>query len=493
MFSPSDFRELFQPNYCERRVWLTANRPDLASEDVEFIELVQEKGLAVEDAHVKTVGPVETPEYEIGDFPTGFEETRRLIESKTPIIYQGVLMSKDGQFTVIPDLLILDRRTGHYKIRDVKLARNLDNHPEIELGLGLCQLVAEEILGYAPIVEVAIGDGQLISPFQVPDKKVILGCIRRIEELESLDDEPLEPSGWSKCNPCPFFDHCWGLAWESCDVCTISGIEQGMSRALWVNGIRTWEDALRIGINGLANITFQRGSQIQQIGPTRADKIIRQARCLAKSTYERKSTLVLPHSYSKGDRPIVIFDIENNIFGELGLQVDVYLWGLMVVTSDDTQVQELVLSPPDDEGDAEGWRRFLSAISKIFKEHGDIPIVHFSSHERTWMINYINRYGDTKGIGQRVLNNMWDLYRALVDCVILPVPSYSLKQIENFVGFKRTQEEYGGSWSIVRYNKYLQAATEQEKEAVLNEIRIYNREDLLSTYSVYKWLEAHCC
>ena len=107
MFSPSDFRDLFQPNYCERRVWLAANRPELALEDVEFNELIQGKGLAVEDAHVTTVGPVEIPAYPVGDMPSGFEETRRLIELKTPIIYQGVLMSKDGEFTVVPDLMLL--------------------------------------------------------------------------------------------------------------------------------------------------------------------------------------------------------------------------------------------------------------------------------------------------------------------------------------------------------------------------------------------------
>lgn len=152
MFSPSDFRDLFQPCYCGRRVWLAVNRPDLRFEDITFSDLVQRKGLALEDSHVQTVGPVETPEYPEGDIPSGFVEKCRLIELKAPIIYQGVLMSEDDQFTVIPDVLILDKVTGHYKIHDVKLARNLDYHPEIELGLGLCKLVAEEVL------EVSLGN-----------------------------------------------------------------------------------------------------------------------------------------------------------------------------------------------------------------------------------------------------------------------------------------------------------------------------------------------
>ena len=173
----------------------------------------------------------------------------------------------------------------------------------------------------------------------------------------------------------------------------------------------------------------------------------------------------------------------------MSFQVDFYLWGFIVVASDEVQKQELIISPPDEKGDYEGWQQFLSTMSQIFNEYGDIPIIHFSSHEKTWVNNYIKRYGDTDKVGQSVLKNLWDLYRTLTSCVILPVPSYGLKQLESFVGFKRTQEEYGGSWSIVRYNQYLQAPTSEEAERILDEIRLYNREDLLATYSVYKWLE----
>jgi len=473
-------------------VWLAANRPDLAFEDIEFNELVKGKGLAVEDAHVQTVGPVESPTYPEGDISSGFEETLKLIKSKIPIIYQGVLMSHDGQFTAIPDLLILDRKTGGYKVRDVKLATNLDNHPEIVLELGLSKMVAEEVLGYSTTIEVVTGDGQIISPFNVPDKKIVIACIKRIFELENLSDEPSEPTGWSKCEPCPFFEYCWDSAWERHDVSTISSVEQGMARALWANGVQTWEDVLNLGIGNLTDISFQRGSQVQRIGPTRTEKIMRQARCLTKGIYDVKSAIVLPRSYSKGNRPIMIFDIENNIFEEIGLGINVYLWGLMVVLPNDIQEQELILAPPGEEGDAEGWHQFLSVISRIFEKNGDMPVIHYGSHEKTWVSKYINRYGDDREVGQRLLTNLWNLYSAISSSVILPVPSYSLKQLEGFVGFMRTQEEYGGSWSIVRYNQYLQASN-QEAERIIEEIRTYNREDLLATYAVYKWLEENCC
>lgn len=493
MFSPSHFRDLFQPSYCERRVWLAANKPDLAIADTDFIELIQDKGIAAEEAHVQTVGPVEMPKYPEYEFPAGFEETRKMIESKVPIIYQGILIGKNNQWMAIPDLLIFDKKTKRYIVRDVKLAKNLDAHPEIELGMGLSRLLAEEVLGYEPILEVFTGDGELLSPYLAPDGNIVKQAIKLISKLENLADEPFETSGWSKCSPCPFFNYCWGEAWEGHHICTISGIEQGMSKELWGIGIKTWETLLRKGDN-IADITFQRGSQTQRIGPTRADKILRQARCLSMNKHEKITSLTLPNGYSKGDRPIVIFDVENNmpIFEELLLQVDVYLWGLLLVTAKRVK-QELIIAPKGSKGDQKGWQLFLSTMSNIFDQYGDIPIVHFSSHEKTKVSNYINNYGDIHSTGQRVLDNLWDLYRAILNSVTLPVPSYSLKEIEKFVGFKRTQEEYGGSWSIVRYNQYLEASTKKEADKIMNEIKIYNGEDLMATYEVYKWTEEHCC
>lgn len=492
MFSPSDFRDLFQPNYCERRVWLAANQPELAAADVEFSELVITKGQEVEESHVQTVGPVERPDYEPFDMPKGFEETLRLIKAETPIVYQGVLMTEDKALVAIPDLLILDKASGRYRIRDVKLAVNLENHPEIEFGLGLCKLIAEEVLGYPPIVEVVTGDGEIVSPFPVPDKDEVREYIDGIVELWEATEEPFEPVGWSKCSSCAFFGHCWTQAWENHDVCTISGIEQGMSRALHEKGIRSWHDVVDLGPEGIAEVVFPRGRGTQRIGPTRGPKIVRQARCLVGNTYEVISPLALPHGYSKGTRPVAIFDIENNIF-EIGIRVNVYLWGLMVVSPEELLDQKLVLAPTGDGGDAEGWRMFLATMADIFSKYGDIPLIHYSRHEKTWVTNYIDRYGDIRGVGEKVLENLWDMYSAITSSVALPVPSYSLKQIEHYVDFKRTQEEYGGSWSIVRYNQYLQATREDDANRIINEIQTYNREDLLATYSVYKWLEENCC
>jgi len=457
--------------------------------DTDFIEMVQEKGLAVEKAHVQTVGPIQEPEYEEGDIPSGFQDTLRMIGSKIPIIYQGVLISKDGQFSAIPDLIIFDPEINKYKIQEIKLATNITNHPEIELGVGLSKFVAEEILGYSTIAEIITGDGALISPFDVPDKSIVVIAANKIIELEALEIEPIEPVGWSKCKDCQYGDYCYGKAWDNRSICTISGIEKGMVWALWEDGVDNWDQIIELDVDKLYGMQFQRGSQIQKIGPTRGGKILRQTKCLVDGSFDKKTDIILPAGYQKGDRPLVIFDIENTVFDEVEFDIDVYMWGLITILPDGTYEQNTVIAPPGDRGDVEGWTQFLETMDGIFEKFGDIPIIHFSSHEVTKINNYIAMYGDKNNIGDRVKNNMWDLYRCVLDTVVLPVPSYGLKHIEKYVGFERNQEEYGGSWSIVKYNEYVEAPDVETADKILNEIKTYNTEDLLATYAVYKWLE----
>ena len=35
--------------------------------------------------------------------------------------------------------------------------------------------------------------------------------------------------------------------------------------------------------------------------------------------------------------------------------------------------------------------------------------------------------------------------------------------------------------------------TKEEADKILNEIKVYNGEDLMATYEVYEWAEKHCC
>lgn len=75
--------------------------------------------------------------------------------------------------------------------------------------------------------------------------------------------------------------------------------------------------------------------------------------------------------------------------------------------------------------------------------------------------------------------------------IALPVSSYSLKVIEKYVGFKRTQDEFGGEWSMAKYIEATETEDEALRSEVIDSIVTYNREDLAATWAVLEWLKSH--
>jgi predicted RecB family nuclease len=75
-----------------------------------------------------------------------------------------------------------------------------------------------------------------------------------------------------------------------------------------------------------------------------------------------------------------------------------------------------------------------------------------------------------------------------VGSVVLPLPIYSLKVVEQYVGFRRTQDEYGGSWAMAQFILATETDDEAKRNILMAEILKYNEEDLAATWAVFDWL-----
>jgi predicted RecB family nuclease len=103
---------------------------------------------------------------------------------------------------------------------------------------------------------------------------------------------------------------------------------------------------------------------------------------------------------------------------------------------------------------------------------------------------YIDRYGDADGIADRVKTNLLDLLTVARNSIILPVPSFSLKVIEKYIGFKRSQTEFGGQWAMAMFIEATETSDESKRNQLMGEILKYNEEDLEATWAVFQWLRA---
>ena len=185
---------------------------------------------------------------------------------------------------------------------------------------------------------------------------------------------------------------------------------------------------------------------------------------------------------------MVMFDLEGlpPHFDELD---KVYLWGMQVYGEKPSEFMP-ALAGFGTEGDREGWEQFLSYAQKIFNQYSEIPFVHWHHYETTKIKSYRDRYGDRDGIAQRVLDNCFDLLPITKKSLVLPVYSYSLKVIEQYAGYKRRMNEFGGDWSIVQYIRAVETEDQDLRQSIMKEILKYNEEDLQATWAVVKWLRS---
>ncbi len=481
----SVFYALHRPSQCDLRLYLRTNGVE-EGKPSPYHEVIIELGRWYEEQYVRGIG-------EFADLRGGSEEERiqrtiMAVQDGAPALYHP-LFRADARFgthavTLIgePDLLIRDEEG--YRIRDVKISRRITekDHPEILLQLGMYGWLYDQTFRTKPKrLEVLAGTGKLE---EIPLKSVedALKEIERIAQLLARAEAPFSPVGWTKCSTCGFNDRCWIAAVEKKNVATVPGVDQGLARALRDKGITGINDLLRaFDESSLADFQRPWGNKTQKVGKA-AERILRFARALSSGREEILQTPMLPRAEN-----YVMFDVEG-----LPPQLDeldkIYLWGLQVFgAKPGAYLGEIAAIGPD--GDRSGWVGFLAAVKSIFDAYGDLPFVHWTAYERTKVAAYVERFGDNEAIAERLKRNLVDLFALTQNSIALPIPSYSLKVVEKYIGFKRSQTEYGGDWAMAAFIKATETSDEEKRKELLENILTYNREDLAATWAVLEWLK----
>jgi predicted RecB family nuclease len=184
----------------------------------------------------------------------------------------------------------------------------------------------------------------------------------------------------------------------------------------------------------------------------------------------------------------VMFDLEG-LPPHLDEIDKVYLWGMQVFGDKPSKFMAAVSGFGLD-GDRQSWKEFLQIAKGLFAEYGDVPFVHWASYEKTYVSKYKKRYVHPDRIADRVLANLCDLSPLKKGCVVLPLPSYSLKVVEEYVGFKRTQDQYGGDRAMAMFIEATETENKVKRDQLRSQILTYNEEDLAATWAVFEWLRS---
>jgi predicted RecB family nuclease len=478
-----DFHRRYAPSKCDRRVFLQNRGIDEAPPS-EFDQVIMRLGQRYEAQYLATVPKVIN--LRSLDRDKRFEQTQALVKADSDAIYQPLLKTQipiEGQDCEIvgePDFLI--REDGSYIIRDVKMARRVEeeSHPEILLQLQFYGWLYERVFGSPPArLEVLNGKGELVP---VPAaNQAVLDEFRKLIGLKQLAEEPYEPVGWTKCGSCGFRGHCWPKAESEQDVSLVYDIDQGLARELHGQGVSSIRGLLeRFDAAKLSEFKRPWGTRLQKVGK-KAGMILARAKVMTR----KKEVVIAEPDIPKFDH-YVMFDLEG-MPPHLDEIDKIYLWGMQVFGKTQGEFMPAVAGFGDN-GDREGWFDFLAKAETILRQYGDIPFVHWHHYERTHIDAYVQRYGDPAGIAARVHANLLDLLPIARESVLLPLSSYSLKEVEKYVNFKRSQTEFGGSWSMAKFIEATETNDEAQRNKLINDILTYNREDLAATWAVFEWL-----
>jgi predicted RecB family nuclease len=482
----SDFITQHRPTPCELRVWLR-HRGEPERDASEFEEGLHRLGERHEREHLATLGECA----DLSGLPEDecIVKTLEAIATRVPILYQPTFRVRhtfgvtEAEILGIPDFMILDG--DGYIIRDAKMARRIDeeNHPEILLQVQLYGWLFEKSYDERPKALQVFNGMKEIAAVPYDGGVSALAALERLLAVKRLRDEAYEPVGWSKCNPCGYSERCWNRAEERGDVALVLGVDQSIARRLNSVGVGTRNELLStFDAVSLSDLKCTVGTKEQRIGK-RAERILQFAEAMEKHEEEILAIPAIPNLLN-----YVMFDLEG-MPPHLDELDKIYMWGVQVFGDKPSEFMPGV-SGFGPNGDKEGWLAFLENAQKVFEIYGDIPFVHWASYEKTYLTKYVQRHGDVDGTAARILGNLLDLLTVTKESIILPVPSFSLKVIEQYVGYKRKQAEFGGQWAMATFIEATETSDAAKRAELMEEILAYNKEDLEATWAVFEWLKA---
>lgn len=486
----SDLYSYLRPAPCELRVHLLhkGEQPGPPGElEKLLLDLGKRHEATQQEALDELLGTDQLVDLSGLDRAERIDATIRAVADGAPVIFQGAFKTElelSGircEIVGDPDLLI--RRGSGYVVQDIKLARRITSkdHPEILASVQLYGWLYKETFGEAPGgLEILAGDGSVVVVSDDHGASA-LALVAEVLAAKIATEEPYSPVGSSKCKPCGFSERCWKPAIERQDVAVLPGVDQGLARALRGEGIDTISELLeRFDVSTLEEFERQVGTRMQKVG-SKAQSILQHALAWTQGMHVVIGKLKIPQSDN-----YVMFDLEG-VPSFLDDDAGIYLWGFQVYGKSPSEYCGAIAEAGED-GDRRVWEHFLAGAGKLFEKYGDVPWVHWSSYERIHLRRYMELHGDPDGIAQRVDDNLLDLLPVTKDALALPITSYGLKIVEGYVGYRRSQTEYGGDWSIAQYVEAVECQDAVRRHELFEEILTYNKEDLEATWAVFDWV-----
>lgn len=377
-------------------------------------------------------------------------ETIVLVGSPHLLIkYPG--QSKFGNWTYIPISIQLGRRPKpEYKLIAAFYAHLL------AMIQGNSPSLAQLILRPLKIYDIDLG----IWMPKVQD--VIRDCLQMLYQRQ----EPEVFISRQRCSLCHWYTHCYTLAQSQQHLSLVPGVTPSR-----------YESLQTLGIKSLASLaTASAFNMGELVGLDVATQLQQQAQSIIENRAILKSNSLV---YEQGIVPTASIELYFDIEAEPELNLD-YLLGILRVDrqKNTKQFYPFLAEKPEDEKLI--WLNFLTFVNS----YPDAPIFHYSEYEVETIKRLANLYNTPQKQLENLLNRCIDIHKQVINTVILPVESYSLKSLANWLGFEWRDAGVSGDQCVCWYDQWLATGDRTLIEAILR----YNEDDCKATFHLKNWL-----
>ena len=462
----------------------TAKRPHRHSP---VLEDLREKGMEHEKAYLawlqaKRVVVVNVAGYDV-------RATADEMRAGVDVIYQATL--GDDRWSGRPDFLrkvSTPSRLGDwsYEVYDTKLAR--DTRAATILQLCVYSYLLEKIQGVLPVHMHVVTPGRNFEPqiYRVEDYGAYFRLL--VGQMDSFlgDHGSTYPERVPHCDYCAWWPNCEKRRRDDDHLSYVAGISRGQIESLRTHGVQRLEDLatldpvpspLRGSAAALTRVRDQ--ARIQKVGRDRGEPVHQ-----LKEPFDAEHGFALLPEPSERD---VFLDFEGDHFAEGGVQE--YLLGY--VMADVTgQLRYTPLWSANPEQERRNFETFIDLVVRLRMDDPGTHVYHFAPYEPAALKRLMGRYATREVELDELLRGkaFVDLHQVVKRALIASVERYSIKDLEPFFGYERSQDLREASQS----RRLVESALAVGLDTADRHCRVvedYNREDCESTLRLRDWLE----
>ncbi len=263
------------------------------------------------------------------------------------------------------------------------------------------------------------------------------------------DDIDISPDYTRGCRVCEWRIYCRNLAKETADLTLISGIGKRIKKELREIGITDVKELAEADITKISNDFTSK-------------KELTYFKLQAKAIVEKKDIIRKKVVFPKSKIELFV-DIEGSSHHNF-----IWIIGCFIRIEDSVEYRSFLANSPKEEKEMIiSFYKFLSELEDEF------IIYHFSSAEPQYFKQLTEKYNLQAINLSNVLKNSFDLFPIFKENIILPLYSYTLKEVANWLGFQWHDPLSDGATSIVLFDKWY---IEKNKKALQKAIS-YNSDD----------------